>query len=608
MGDKEKKQTPPALNGAALPEGISLGSLDCNYRIASSEYSSAFNRARKLDLTDRNKLWSAVNAKYPKYQILPETNHVSYIKNNILASIYTIGKAASILPTSEKDKEIVQQLNIAIDKIWGQLNVPYYQMRAGERAALLNIGITQVGWDNSVVTGDKDNFEKGRCRLKNINPLKYMRDPYSDSLDTAAYVITWDDYHKSILEANPLYADQFKKFVETHKTGSTETSLPVTSPSDKVSTDATGKKDYYRVIVHWVRKGGKIYEIHTIDNKFVLTSKEIKPNMFPFAELYCNLPTGDLMGVSEPNKIFANTLAYNIMASMIMTAEYKNQRPPKFVNGQSNINLDSFKKHGNEADRTFVVQGDASKAVHYHQFPVPGQGATTSLTILGSDIQRITGVDDRYTGRDTGSILTTGGVNSMLDQVTMIDAPKVSNYEAYCKKLSQLILLNYIEFSAISRKYYVQDVQNPKVWKTVEVDFPSIDKDAIFDYEINVSSELPKNKTAVSNMANKLMEMQMQYSSMNIDVDLITPQEWLMLQQDLPIKEYMLERMGVQRSRNWTELVSQAVTQYAGLIQEGVDPTKAINMTADTLAAQTTPTGGGVEDVLNNIQNGGMAY
>jgi hypothetical protein len=236
-----------------LPEGITIQNLSENFRIANSEYSAAFNRARKLDLADRNKLWQAIAVQFPKYQILPETNHVSYIKNNLLASIYTVGKVASLLPTSAEDKPLVTQLNIALEYLWAKLDVPYYQLLAGERAALLNKGITQVGWDNNIVTGGvgKTNFEKGQCVLKNIDPLKYMRDPFSVDLDTASYVITWDEYHESVLLDNPNYKEAFTKYKTSNQAGYAMSASTITAGTDRMSQDATGKSGYYKVFTHW---------------------------------------------------------------------------------------------------------------------------------------------------------------------------------------------------------------------------------------------------------------------------------------------------------------------------------------------------------------------
>ena len=590
-----------------LPSDLKIEQLDENYRIASTEYGKIMTRMQRLDLADKNRLWEAVAAKFPKYQILPETNHISYVKNNILASIYTIGKSAKLVPTSEHDKDIIENLNIVLEHTWSQLDVSKYQMQAGERAALLNLGITQVGWDNSFVVGSGDTFQKGRCKLKNINPLRYLRDPFAADLDTAGYVMVWDSYHKSVILANPNYRKEFEAYLKENSSIASVTTGMVADPStDKVSPNANGKKDYYKIFTHWVRVKDEIHEIHTIDNQYVLYVKDaIKPNVFPFSELYCNLPSNDLFGVSECNKILANSLAYNLMQSIILTAEYKNQRPPRFINTQAGLNVDAFIKHGNDADRVFPVNGDASKAVHYHQFPQPTVGAVQQLGVLTNDIQTISGVDGRYTGRDTGSILTTGGINSMLDQVTMIDAPKVENYERYCKRLTQLIISNYIIFSATKRSYFVKDKKNPNKWQTVEVNFPDIDNDTIFEYELSISSELPKNKTAIANMANKLMEMQMQYSAANIEADLITPQEWLMMQ-DLPMKEYMMERMGIQRTANWTEVVAQVVNQYAGLVEAGANPEDAILATADTMQSQAQPGGAGAEDAMQNMMAGGM--
>ena len=586
-----------------LPDGITIEKLTEYFNIGKAEYSAAQRRAQKLDATDRGKLWEAVRAAFPKYQILPDTNYVSYVKNNILASIYTVGKSAQLLPTSDQDKDIVMQLNIAMDNLWATLDVAGYQMAAGERAALLNYGITQVGWDNSIITGTGDAFRKGEVVLKNVDPLRFMRDPFAKDIETAAWCCTWDSYHKSVIMDNPKYSDEFKKYIQNNKESSDATGDMISMNTDHVSKSAQGKKGYYTIYSYWVNKDGKIHEIHLVNNEHVLLCKQdIRPATFPFAELYCNLPAGDLFGTSECSKIFANNLAYNIMSSIILTSEYKNQRPPRFVNGQSGINVATFVKHGNDADRTFIVQGDATKAVHYQQFPQPTQQAVQSMGFLSADVKTITGVDDRYTGRDTGSVLTTGGIENMLDQVTMIDAPKVENYERYCKRLTYLIVSNCLNFS-MKRKYFTQ---NPRTleWKTVEVDFPQIDPDTIFSYELSISSELPKNKSRIESVANHLMEMQMQYQGQGIDVDIITPEEWLMMQ-DLPLREYMQERMGVQRTQNWVSLVSQAVTQYAGLIDNGVQPEEAIAATADTMARQAQPGGEqAVQDQMSQLQQG----
>lgn len=571
-----------------------------NFNVAMTEYRKPHRRMRLLDAADNAEVWKALNVKYPKYQILPDTNHVSYVKNNILASIYTVGKCANIIPTSDEDTDLVAQLNNMLTYIWGKYNIPMYQLRAGERAALVNLGITQVGWDNSVFESEKP-LHKGKLKLKNINPMRYVRDPYADSIETASFVITWDRYHKSVLLAHPLYGEVFKKLLSDKSLSDTDVGSTITPVTDKASGEGGNKKDYYTVYTHFIRRDdGSIDEIHALDNRYILhKTEDIQPRMLPFAELYCNLANTNLVGTSEPAKIFANSMAYNLMLSTVLTADYKNQRPPKFVSSNSGLNINAFTKHGNDADRTFIVQGDASRAVHYHQFPTPSQTAITTMSQLSMDIKNTSGIDDRYTGRDTGSVLTTGGIENMLAQVTMIDTTKITLYEDYTKRLTELVLANYISNSG-SRKYFFRN-PNTQEYVNIEVDFPNVDADTIFDYEIAISSYLPKNKAQIKAMADNLMQMQMQYGAQgSSEVDLITPQEWMQFQ-DFPLAEKMMERMKLQRSLNWQQATAQIVEQYNTLVSNGVNPSQAIEMTADTIAAQQDPNmGDGIEEAYSN--------
>lgn len=572
-----------------MPEGITLQMLKEKHDLATTHYTKAMKKARLLDGADRGRLWEVIGAKFPKYQILTDSNHTAYIKNNLLASIYSVGKVANIVPTSENDKDIVTQLNVALESAWKTTRAGYYQMLAGERAALLNLGVTHVGWDNKVKKGNENTntFVKGDIKFKNINPLKYRRDPFADDLENSEFAYYWEKLHESVIKADPRYKDEMKEFL-INKGGSTSSTTTQSIAGDIPGKENSSEQGYYKLFIFWLRHEGKVYEFHTIDFTHVLYMvDELKPNDIPIAELYCNVPAGDVIGTSEPSKVFANSLAYNLMNSILLTAEYKNQRPPRFINSQSGLNVNAFKKFGNEADYTFVVNGKASDAVHYHQFPQPSPQLPVLMGMAAGDIKNLSGVDDRYTGRDTGSIITTGGTEAMLDQVTLIDAPKVENYNQYTQRLTRLVLTNLIEFSH-ARKYFTKN-QAKGSWDTIEVKFPEIDVDTVFDYEIDISSELPKNKQRIAQAATVLMEKQMQYGqAAGGGVDFITPEEWLMFQ-DLPFKEFMTERMGIQRTQDYIEQVSQTVFQYAELTNNGMDPEQALLATANTIEQQQRP-------------------
>lgn len=581
MSDNKNKWTDEKIL-ARLKEG---------YDLAIQYYGRDQRRMKMLDMTDNGDLWRAIQAKFPAYQILPDTNLVSYVKDNILASLYTTAKSAEVRPTSEDDQELCTKLNILLDHLWSTEDVGYKQFQAGERAALLNLGITQVGWDENVLIGNGEYQRKGKVVLKNIDPMNFMRDPFSDNLNEAAWCCTYNRYHKSVIRLNSKYKEKFDEWMKTnHGAGTT-----IAYPNYGRSRENVVDKDNYNLFVWWMRdpeNPEQINEYHTIDTSVILYRKEnIKPSVFPFAELYCNCPGNGLVGVSGPAKIFANDVAYNIMNSLALTAEYKNQRPPKFVSAQSGLNIPAFTKYGAEADRTFIVQQDAEKAVHYHQFPATSPQLPELMQSLAMDVQNVTGVDNRYTGRDTGSIITTGGTEEMLNRVTMIDTPKILNYEFYTKQLTKLVLSYMIQYSP-KRKYFLQK-PNTTEYESVEIDFPKIDKETLFDYDIQISSELPKNKQRVAAWADMIMEKQMQYREGGGQVELLTEEEWLMLQ-DIPFKELMLERMGFQRDTSALKETSQVLFQYANLIEQGMTPEDAMLQTAQTL--ENTRKGQPIED------------
>ena len=62
--------------------------------------------------------------------------------------------------------------------------------------------------------------------------------------------------------------------------------------------------------------------------------------------------------------------------------------------------------------------------------------------------------------------------------------------------------------------------------------------------------------------------------------------------------------MGIQRSQNWTSIVAQAVTQYAALVDNGMNSADAIRATADTMSQQQTA--GKTPDMNQIAQDVGM--
>lgn len=592
---QNKKALKDVYGSELLPENVKLSDIKARIKDTDSKYIKVLERMRILDGTDRGKLWDVVKAKFPKYQLTPDSNWVNYIKENLVASIYTTGRYAELVPKSNDDIKFVVEFNAALETIWDNIKADYYQFLAGERAALLNIGITQVGWRKNMIGGTKNYWYQGDVVFKNIDPMKFRRDPYADVFDNAEFCYYYDDYSLAIIKSKEQYKkriQEIEKAIGVLKDNGA-ISEAVTAATDRQKENGT-TTNYHKVTYYYTmynddskdnKEGYKIAEIHLLDDEYVLyCNPDLKPKMFPFAILYCNDPAGDIVGASEPAKQFQSNLTYNLLNSIYATHAYKAQRPPRFVNAGSGINLRQFAKYGNDADKTFIVNGDASQAVHYAQFPQLPPELLQVKQDLGRDIKDCSGIDEMYAGKNTGSIQTTGGMDALQEVTSQRDNQKILLWEEYSKRLTELVVNNLITFGD-KRTYTVVDPITQQV-KEVSFDFPKVDDDIRFRYSLNIQTYLPRNKARLSMIANMLLEKQAQYKP---DPEIITVEEWLLMQ-DIPFKDMIFKRMGIQRNTRITEQVAETLEMFATLVEGGVDPDLAVEQVANQLQAEQQQT------------------
>ena len=108
-----KKPAKDIYGSDLLPEGVCLNDIKDKIKDTDAHYTKAIQRMRILDGADRGKVWDVVRAKFPSYQLTPDTNWVNYIKENLVASIYTTGRYAELVPKSDDDVEYCNEFNAA---------------------------------------------------------------------------------------------------------------------------------------------------------------------------------------------------------------------------------------------------------------------------------------------------------------------------------------------------------------------------------------------------------------------------------------------------------------------------------------------------------------
>ena len=189
-----------------------------------------------------------------------------------------------------------------------------------------------------------------------------------------------------------------------------------------------------------------------------------------------------------------------------------------------------------------------------------------------------------YAGKNTGSIQTTGGMEQLSEITSQRDNQKILLWEEYCKRLTELVVNNIVTFGD-KREYTVKDPITQQV-KVVSFDFPKVDDDIRFRYSLDIQTYLPRNKTRLAMIANMLLEKQAQYKP---DPEIITVEEWLLMQ-DIPFKDMIFKRMGIQRNTRITEQVAQTLEMFATLVENGMEPDTAVEAVANQLQADQQQT------------------
>lgn len=546
------------------------------YRHFVAEKQEFSKTCRQLDAYDSGNFWKHVKAKIPQHQMLVDTNYINYIKLNQLNSIYSSGYIADVTPRDHTDQKLAQQVNAFLQYVYDATNMQYYQMLAGDRAALMNVGAIMIEWDSSTKRGITKDY-KGQVKPRFIETASLYLDPAVRDYQEGSALFVAEVVSRPELCKNEDYRKKLEE-AEKNANGSSHADYGRTYTGSKTP---SSEDDTVSLLNAFIKNDNGKIDQYIIANECVILDKRenIKPNRFPVAVLYGLPPVKDVYGHNVTKLCLQNCLAINLLDSIGITHVYAQQRRATLMRSDIGVNVDYLAANINNPDVTIPVQGDPTKAVHQLDLPALPNFLVDYRIRLEDSIFLISGVDPTYTGRQTNSITTTGGVERLQQRASLTDAARVSMLEHFAKDLTKLILEFYIEFGDV---YEVDNKSTHKALREVtEIDFKAIREGKVtFDFAMSASPYLPKNRIRYAQAATEIMTMQAQYQ---MNPQLITPEEWLQYQ-DFPQKDIMIQRIEAERLQNDIDEITENVVNFSSLMQQGVTPDGAVQMLADEKA------------------------
>ena len=560
------------LDGYELEEVIELLKDYSSYR---KQYENKWNIVKKFHDGD---MWKEIGRNLPSYFVKNDTNYLEYIEKAIKNSVYTGDFRATALARGLEDNEVAKQLNRFIDMTWDTLKFKTFMPRLGKNTILYNVSYIRVGWDKDKISGKKDKKYMGDATLEHVSPFRVFLDPSVTDLQKGQAVFIQNQTNINVLKKNPLLAEGINAYIkELEKKNIKVGEIPASKGIlDIDNTNFNPKNKTITITEVFYRNGKGIDQIFIANNEYIVFYKKgIEPNKFPIVALYGELPDEGPYGHSMANKVLVNIIAYNMIGTLENTHIYSSQNRAKLISNSSGINWRSFLKHGNDPHRTWMVNGDPNQLIKYVDIPELPSNIFMTKSKIQEDIMMVTGVDLRYTGRDTGSIQTTGGTDLSQQRIIgQTDNSRISSMEHFVEETTALII-DYYKKHGDSYPIFKRDIIGQQVIDGGSVDdvikFSDI-KDIDFQFSLEAAPFLPANRLRIAQAATEILEAQAQY---NMQVELISAEEWLMYQ-DFPQKELILARMQSDKQQNDAMDIENILMSFAGMIDQGMDPQEAI--------------------------------
>lgn len=586
--------------------GYSIESVTKLRQTFKSRRKSKENVWKTIDAYDSGEFWDTLRKKLPKHYVIPDTNMVFYVGDNIVGSTYSAAFMADVLPVDPGDQDESRQINKFLEYIYNKKDMAYKQLKMGIRTSRLNVGWLQISWNKNITVKQGDVTMKGDIQYTVRDTMAVLTDPnFPEFQEGRALFILTEDSYESICASYPdakKDIDDYFVRKQAESNGDQVQVINMESQSDvgkgylnpTISPTPEGMLPVYVVYKRVAKEGGgsRIDQIIYVNDEIILNVvKGMKPNYFPLVPLYGLPPIKDSYGTGVIQRILKNALSLNVLDTIAVSHVYAAQRTPMVMDLRSGIHPGRLKRDMNNPDRIFISTGEVpvDKAIYRLEYPDLPQNLQYIRDGLERAIEKVTSVDEKYTGRDTASVTTTGGMERLQSRVSMTDNIRIAMIEKYAKDWTKVTLDFFILFGK-TRTFATNASYEEQIQQVLELDFSKYEQyagelDNKFPMSINATPLLPKNRARLADAANTIMQVQMQYQG---QIQLLTPEEWLFYQ-DFPQKDMILDRMKIDRLRNDKEDITAELQNFAGMTEQGVRPEAAVDIMAQERAAKREP-------------------
>jgi hypothetical protein len=278
----------------------------------------------------------------------------------------------------------------------------------------------------------------------------------------------------------------------------------------------------------------------------------------------------DFWGVADTQLILPNVKMINKVQSIIGTLATLYQNPQKIVFEGAGIDPRIVSKYGNAFGLVFLSKSpDLQNVIRNVDVADIPQTLLAYVDFLKRDIEDFTGMTDFATGQNSRSVQTSGGINSMIERSLVGDQDEYTLFEAFIEKLSNLLLMNAIEYYTDDRVMRMRSDDPNSDAEFEYIPFRADEfEDLAWDFSLDIVKKIRHTDKTRQDVMRMLSEWQLQYSP---GIPLVSAED-MVKAFNPPNRDVILARIEKDKKQKSYDTAAQVVQEVVQALDNGYDP------------------------------------
>jgi len=541
----------------------------------------------------------------PSWIPKPQSNYVNKVKKFKTGNLMLDDYLGELIPLAPENEPQIWMLQRFYEQLFDKLNMKKHIAKVIRTSRLLGTGILYVGWDENYIGGTRGHLYQGEILVQEIEPSTFFVDPKAFTLEEALYCGTFVRTTKEHILMDPSIDKEKKKEFEERRSFAGNSIMGQEDRGEiynnrdysSYQEDVVDLVTFYEKMPNDDGVGYTICVKYIADGVMIKEVEEIQPNVFPFIMLRQYEQRQDFWGISDAQLILPNVKMLNKIQSIIGTLATLYQNPQKIVYEGSGIDPRIISKYGNAFGLVFLSKyPDLANVIRNVDVADIPMTLMNYMEYLKKEIDDFTGMTDFNTGASSGSIQTSGGVNSMIQRSLVVFQDEMVLFEHFLEKVSYAMLQNAIQYYTDDRLMRMRDTNPNNDFEFEYIPFRAEEfEELAWDFNIDIQAKIQNNEETKRETMRMLSEWQLQYAP---GIEIVRPED-IVKAFNPSDRDVILARISKDRQDKSIEKASEITQQVMQGMQAGYDPQMIAEMVFKTLNPQQQE---GEQAGLGNVQ------